>query len=1016
MNHFISMNRVHNLHVAAFVLAGLLLGCESTTSHETPAELTVEEAQAELDRLEFQRKPPPPRTLNDIRTALGDLSPVPKNCEAKRQKARENLTLLIEDLSLMDASAANSVAFDANTEFARGSIKRALQLQHWIEGQQAFRSQRYFGRWTSIHHANAMAGLVLLYGASGDARRSARYASMLRNIIKARLSATVKRGARPRAYLAIGRAAPALARGDLHIAEPALRDALHYGVAFKYGLTTINRAWLHGQLVSVLMQKGALVEAEIAAREGLRELISFGVHQSDVGAVAAHLSMVLAEQGRLDEAGFVARRSINLFESDCTLPESIPYVEARRILIQVLIAENDWEAAKTVILRAKENLASESGTFNRLFASTPEVGLVLVKGGEVEAGMNALSIAVRSARTRFGQNSIEHLEAQTMVAVAETFNGRDSLARDTFDGLLPDLLGKRNVERRRGDAARGLRQRLILETALALYARSEPRSPETVDIMFRISQSIRLTQVQRALSSTAARSAARDNALSELVRDEQDARDRLANTMESLSLLSLAPSDQVDLEVLNELKKRAESLNQVIKSLSNRIESEYPGYAQLLNPLPLKVETTRDLLREDESILRIHLTSSDVYVWAIGAGGGIGFHALPNSRRMIESQVQNLRDTVAPDDIISINDIPEFDLHAAKEIYRLLLEPVEQVWSNSKQVWVVADTPISTIPFSMLVRRETASRNENEAPVFAKYRLIDWLARTHAFTSLPSVSSLRSLELLEKRALATHPFIGFGAPTFNSQDSMVSASDQVKSQRAVEMAVRAGVTTRNADSAELSALPPLPETADELRSVARALGADEKIDVFLGKRATESQVRSMDLLPYRVIAFATHGLLPGDLNGLDRPALALTSSTDDDGLLTTDEIVGLKLAADWAVLSACNTGAADGLGAEAVSGLGRAFLYAGAGALLVSNWPVHSQSTVELIIRLFELQRTPNISRSEALRRAQIKLMSTGAFVAAGGKVLFSYAHPIFWAPFTIVGDGRRIASIETGI
>ncbi len=119
-----------------------------------------------------------------------------------------------------------------------------------------------------------------------------------------------------------------------------------------------------------------------------------------------------------------------------------------------------------------------------------------------------------------------------------------------------------------------------------------------------------------------------------------------------------------------------------------------------------------------------------------------------------------------------------------------------------------------------------------------------------------------------------------------------------------------------------------------------------------------------------------------------------------------NEILGLKLDADFAVLSACNTAAADSAEAEAVSGLGRAFFYAGARAILVSNWPVNSGSTTDLMSRMFKsLATDKSLSRTEALRKTKLYQVRQGGY-RSGGKRAFSYAHPIFWAPFTIVGDG----------
>jgi CHAT domain-containing protein len=169
----------------------------------------------------------------------------------------------------------------------------------------------------------------------------------------------------------------------------------------------------------------------------------------------------------------------------------------------------------------------------------------------------------------------------------------------------------------------------------------------------------------------------------------------------------------------------------------------------------------------------------------------------------------------------------------------------------------------------------------------------------------------------------------------------------------------------------------------------------------------------MDLSNVRILAFATHGLMKGDLDGLNEPALALSSpkvvgDEEGDGLLSLSEIIGLKLNADLVILSACNTASADGSGAEAVSGLGRAFFYAGTKSLLVSHWPVHSGATTSFMAKIFEnMAVDSSVGRSEAVRRARIQLIDEDEFVS-GGKAAFSYAHPLFWAPFALVGDGSN--------
>ena len=162
--------------------------------------------------------------------------------------------------------------------------------------------------------------------------------------------------------------------------------------------------------------------------------------------------------------------------------------------------------------------------------------------------------------------------------------------------------------------------------------------------------------------------------------------------------------------------------------------------------------------------------------------------------------------------------------------------------------------------------------------------------------------------------------------------------------QAADLGLRRGPGTRAANSAQLATLSRLPETAEEVTAIAEVMGADPEVDLFLRDKARETTVKTLS---------------------------------------------------------------ADGRGADAVSGLGRAFFFAGARALLVSNWPVHSHSTKELMVRLFQrYAENPRISRAEALGAAMNALITEGAFRDQSGNPLFAYAHPLFWAPFSLLGDG----------
>jgi CHAT domain-containing protein len=256
--------------------------------------------------------------------------------------------------------------------------------------------------------------------------------------------------------------------------------------------------------------------------------------------------------------------------------------------------------------------------------------------------------------------------------------------------------------------------------------------------------------------------------------------------------------------------------------------------------------------------------------------------------------------------------------------------------------------------------------------------------------------------------------VGFGDPYFSAEQARRATADPatlVSRGGGSSVSVRAAPATDGVAKGQLALLPRLPDTAEEIRSLAATLGADPDRDVFLGARANERTVETLDLSVYQVIAFATHGLVPGSLDGLTQPALALSApevaGVDGDGLLAMDEILGLRLNADWVVLSACDTAAGQGAGAEAVSGLGRAFFYAGTRTVLVTHWPVESSSARALTTELFRRQQaTPTMGRAEALRQTMLALIEGPGFLDAGQRPLFSYAHPMFWAPFALVGDG----------
>ena len=546
---------------------------------------------------------------------------------------------------------------------------------------------------------------------------------------------------------------------------------------------------------------------------------------------------------------------------------------------------------------------------------------------------------------------------------------------------------------------------LAMAVSFAPPAATAAEDPAALrDEAFQAAQWALTTSASQALSQMGARFATGDDALAGLVRARQDLVEAWRARDEQL-LGSLGRNDADSQAASARLRSELSAISAEIAGLDAELDAKFPEYAELSNPKPLAIGEVQSLLRPNEALVVFLVTVGESYVWAIGPEKsawtrvGIGAADLSDRVRKLRATLDPTGSTRAAESAfgeeIAEGGIP-FDRATAHQLYESYLAPLAGVLDGADSLLVVADGAFTSLPLSVLVT--DVPEGEDADP--EALRATPWLVRRFALTTLPAVSSLKALRVFQKHGEGSEPFKGFGSPALVGKAGAGAGEPVAVASRSANAYFRG----RLADVDAVRELEPLPATADELRNMAGALGADPASALFLGEEATETAVKSAALADARVVAFATHGLVTGDLRGLAEPALVFTppkEATDiDDGLLTASEAAQLKLGADWVVLSACNTAAGDGTpGAEGLSGLARAFLFAGARAILVSHWPVRDDAAAALTTGAFaRLTEAPEIGRAEALRRAMIAVMENTDDP--------TLAHPQAWAPFVVVGEG----------
>lgn len=586
-----------------------------------------------------------------------------------------------------------------------------------------------------------------------------------------------------------------------------------------------------------------------------------------------------------------------------------------------------------------------------------------------------------------------HLSAATARAVhawALFDAGQQEVALAAFDEALPFLVNQAGAA---GDLNDQGLQRLLRRDIAAAYLRAVSLAPDAqrTDLGLRVADWVQSSSVLQALADAAARSAVSQPGLQDLLRREQDIRNEIEALYRYLNRQDNESEDRRTPQIAQQMRERVLVLQGEHRQARDVLAKSFPDFDRLMRPQSPGTKEIASRLKPDEAFLQFLPTASATYVWVVTQGGAARLHRAEIGDVALAEVVKRLRATL---DVAGQGSAaPAFARADAASLYQLLLRPLEAELAGKTHLIVVAAGALAQIPLAVLDTGTGAGASS-------------WLIQRSAISQSPGAGAWLALQGARAPAGNASTFMGWGDPLFSAAvPATLGSTRKTEIPRAQTAADLEKEEPRGALRYDL--IPPLPETRDEVVAIARTLSADPLKDTFFGAAATRASVleasRDGRLATRRVILFATHGLVAGDLPNLNQPALAMAADGREKEnvlapLLTLEDVLGLKLNADWVVLSACNTAAADGSSEEALSGLARGFFYAGSRSLLVTHWAVESDSAMRLSTGTFEhYVANPAAPKAESLRQAMLKVMA-----------MPQYAHPAFWAPYALVGDGGR--------
>ncbi len=507
--------------------------------------------------------------------------------------------------------------------------------------------------------------------------------------------------------------------------------------------------------------------------------------------------------------------------------------------------------------------------------------------------------------------------------------------------------------------------------------RTYSSSPESVAFYFS-----ELTKARTLLEAIAGTSKRFETA--EIPKELRDIENRL---IQELSIIDKKWDEALKKgeQAVKELEARKQGIKKQLDELIEILRKNYPRYAALHYPLPMKPE---DLpLKENEVLLEYAITDNETYLFIVRKGGVKRLIKIPVKREALEERVKSF---IEP---MNLKNPDGFNLKNAKELYEMLLSHALKDIRENEKIIIVPDGILGLLPFEALVVKEGRGLKDSI-----------YVSDRYTITYYQSATIL-ALNRILKHPETENPLFAIGNPVYTQDDPRYIAWKQGKKEiyqanlkqyafRGLAIKEKWGAVTED-DNKKGIEFPPLPETEEEVREITKIMGvAAEPPQVLLSVMANETNLKRAGIEKYRYIHFATHASLPGMIQGVNEPFILLgqVENHGDDGFLTLSEVVGMKLNSELVVLSACVTGVGKEVEGEGVVNFARAFQQAGARSVVVSLWEVASKPAVEYMKTFYShLKSGKDKATAIKLTRDEIKA---------------KYPSPFYWAVFILHGEG----------